>query len=99
MSLDRQTKFRALPSQIIPTDSGAIIRRGAIQVKIAGQEALNVIKLIFKISEQAATKEQIIRQFHEDDSRTVSSLIDFLASRNFLIPCDSNSSSPNRENA
>src|SRR5690348_10181915 len=99
VSLDWETKFRALPSQIIPVDSGTIIRRGAIQIKIEGEEAINVINLIFKISERGATKEQITRQFRECDIPPVSSLIDFLASRNLLIPCDSNSSPPDGENA
>lgn len=67
---------------------GVIIRRGAIQIKIEGEGACEVIDRIFDIAEKGASRQEIMRQFDERDGSPLSSLIDFLASRNFLIPCD-----------
>jgi bacteriocin biosynthesis cyclodehydratase domain-containing protein len=87
-------KFKALPFQIIPLNAGVVIRRGASQAKIGGEEARDVIEQIVKAAAQGACVKEIVCLFPEIARASVTSLIDFLITRNFLIPFSDDTASP-----
>ncbi len=85
-------KLRSLPAQLIPVDAGVIIRRGVSQVKVDGLHAVDIAERIFKIAREGTCVEEIAAEFGEQDRDSVISLIEFLFSRNFLIPCSNSRS-------
>src|SRR5215469_639978 len=87
-------RFKALTAQLIPMDGGVVIRRGAIQVKVDGESAFEVTEQIFKIGCNGAYIDEVVAHFPEIYHPAVTSLIDFLISRKFLIRYDNDSNSP-----
>ena len=82
-----QDQIKSLPAQVIPLDVGVILRRGSSQIKVEGERAAEVIEQIFKMAQQGTQLEAIISQFPESYRPEVTSLLDFLIARHFLVPC------------
>jgi molybdopterin-synthase adenylyltransferase len=91
-------KLRALPIQIVEITGAVILKRGRLEVVVAGEEAAEIVRdLLRYLSEGAATSEQLLERFLPDEREEVSQLIDHLVSKRILVPEDEMASSVDEE--
>ena len=82
-------KLRALPVQLIETSDGVILKRGCVEIKIAGESAAEAIQIVLNAAgDGGATEEEICQIFAAPDRATVANLIKQLVSRRILVPAD-----------
>jgi len=94
------TRFKALPFQVIETDTGVILKRGVAQIAIDGKQSLDVVSEILRSMDDAgATPDAICAQFAEPDRPAIRELLQHLASRRFLVPADAASTPEPETNA
>ncbi|MDT7043054.1 hypothetical protein [Candidatus Nitronereus thalassa] len=78
--------FSSLPVKIIPTQEGAILKRGCTEVQIRGEQVGTIIKEIFSLSSRnKMTKVTLLSFFSPEVQSPVAKLIDQLVERRFLV--------------
>jgi len=82
-----------LPTQLIRTDSGAILKRGAIETSVSGPAAYESLKIVIEETskEGGATAEAIRSRFARSSKQYVTRLLDELLKRRFLATGDTTS--------
>ena len=80
-------RFRVLPTQLVDSEEGIILRRGVERLRIAGEAAQEVLEAIFEAAgqESGATVDAICGQFNPDMQAPVRDLVDRLISRRVLV--------------
>jgi len=78
-------KLRALPTQLVKTGEGVILKRGVTAVSFAGDRAAEILQLVLAATESGATREEICLLFSEQDREGVDNLIEQLLSRRLLV--------------
>lgn len=75
--------------QTIPLPSAVLLRRGAVEVKIAGTGAGEVVRtLLSAFAPPGATPDEVCARFPERDRPAVRNLVDELRQRRLLLPED-----------
>ncbi|HXG22622.1 MAG TPA: TOMM precursor leader peptide-binding protein [Methylomirabilota bacterium] len=83
-------KLKILPVQFAQIPDGVVLTRGCVQVKIGGEQAVEIVQAVLALaSGDGATKEQICEFFAAPDRPAVADLIDQLAARRMLVPAES----------
>jgi thiazole/oxazole-forming peptide maturase SagC family component len=84
---DSALKLKALPAQLIKTPNGMVIKRGCSEVKINGENAVEIIQLILSATlNDGATKTEICQLVAAPDRATIAMLVDQLTARRILVP-------------
>jgi molybdopterin-synthase adenylyltransferase len=78
-------KLRPVAINLIEMPDATIIKRGRIEIKVAGEEAGKVINMIFVAAQDGATREQILSIFSPPERPAVESLLEHLVARNILV--------------
>ncbi len=87
IDLDEQPALRSPPVQLIELEDGAIVRRGAIEVKVDGEKAPMILQAIFSATaEVAVARRDLLDLFPEWAVEEVGELIDYLMEKRFLLP-------------
>lgn len=81
-------KLHALTVNIVDTGDGVVIKRGRLQLKIAGEDAAEVVVRILGSAQRGATREQLIGQFAEPEQEMIEALVDHLIGRRILVSED-----------
>lgn len=80
------TTLRSLPVQVIELKDGALLRRGRVQVKIAGEQAIAAIAKVLEATAARAVPVEAIRAlFAPQDHAQVDKLVRFLKDRRLLV--------------
>lgn len=81
-----EAAYRSLPVQLIELKDGVLLRRGRIQVKIGGAQAIGAIQKVLEATASGAVPASVIHaRFAEQDRGQVDDLIRFLKTRRFLV--------------
>jgi thiazole/oxazole-forming peptide maturase SagC family component len=74
------------PTQILEIDQVVILKRGVNQVKIEGESAIDVVKVIVTLaSEDGATEEELLDYFGGTDSDRIRNVLRALIDKGFLV--------------
>jgi len=94
MSLKASPTFTALPTQVIETGEGVILKRGCTEFKISGAGAAEAVKKILaRAGTGGATREDIRNLFEPDAGPIIERLSEQLLNRRLLVPCEEAGSS------
>jgi bacteriocin biosynthesis cyclodehydratase domain-containing protein len=77
--------LRALPVQVIECRDGVIVKRGRVEVRIAGHRAAEVVTLVLEKAAGGATREEIGAIFAAPDRPVVGRLVEELRARRILV--------------
>jgi bacteriocin biosynthesis cyclodehydratase domain-containing protein len=82
-------KLRALPTQLIETGDGLILKRGCVEVKVTGEQESEVVRLVFaSLADEDLTQSQLCESFAETYRPIVADLVQQLLVRRILIYAD-----------
>jgi bacteriocin biosynthesis cyclodehydratase domain-containing protein len=85
--------LQLLPVQIIETSAGVLLKRGAVEVRVLGPGATELVNtIIHAASEPGITTAQICALFAEPDQPRVRDFVELLLSRRVLVDVDSETS-------
>ncbi|MBC8165172.1 MAG: TOMM precursor leader peptide-binding protein [Bryobacteraceae bacterium] len=74
------------PTQFIGTSGSLILRRGAIEIKVAGAEAMDCVQKVYHAtSSGGATEEEVLALFDSADRPSLEHLLRQLIRRRFLV--------------
>lgn len=80
-------RLRALPVQLIATSSGAVVKRGCVELRIGGDRAVEAMQIVLgACSSESATVEEICARFAAPDRPAVQQLIRELTARALIVP-------------
>jgi thiazole/oxazole-forming peptide maturase SagC family component len=82
-------KYRSLTVNLLDFGGGAIIKRGRVELKVAGEDAAQLVGALLGMARRGATREQLLERFPPTHQESVGALIDYLISRRILVPEDS----------
>jgi molybdopterin-synthase adenylyltransferase len=85
---DSAQKLRALPTQLIETDEGIILKRGVTTIRIGGDRGVAVVQRILVAAEEGVTREEIRLWFAQSDRDAVDNLVEQLLARRILVWAD-----------
>ncbi|SPF36836.1 putative peptide [Candidatus Sulfopaludibacter sp. SbA4] len=89
-------KLRPTAINLIEMGDGAVIKRGRVEIKVAGEEAGKVLGMIFGAAQKGATREQILAIFAPPERPSVEALVDHLIGRRILVADDEPETTPAR---
>lgn len=93
-AMNKQEKLVALPIQMIETSEGVILKRGASEILVSGNQANQAIRKILGVARgKGATISEIRRQFPHSAKTWVDSIIKNLRDRRLLIVADDQANS------
>lgn len=78
-------KLRPVAINLIEMPDATIIKRGRVEIKVAGDEAAQVLRTIFAAAQNGATREQILDLFAPPERPAVEALLDHLIARRILV--------------
>ena len=78
-------RVRALRAQLIDRGEYIIIRRGLVQVKVAGSEAARITAALYTRSRGTLTREQLLHTFETGDRAATEDLLDNLLTRRLFV--------------
>jgi bacteriocin biosynthesis cyclodehydratase domain-containing protein len=81
-------KLRPVSVNLVDMGDSVIIKRGRIQIKVAGEEAAKILGMILGAARNGITREQIIEMFGPPERPGVEALVDFLIGRRILTQGD-----------
>jgi len=81
-------KLRAVTVSLIDTGDGVVVKRGRVEIKIAGEDAGKVVNMILAHAQKGTSREEIAELFAPPERPTVEALIDHLIGRRILAPED-----------
>lgn len=82
-------KLKVVPFQVIESANGILIRRGATQVRIGGEKAINAVEMLLAITAQgAASPREICSYFAQPDRPAVETLIEHMVAQRLLVSED-----------
>jgi bacteriocin biosynthesis cyclodehydratase domain-containing protein len=86
MELDLKTAmYRALPVQVVDGEEGVILKRGALEMCVQGERALDVVRIVLELARSGATRDQLREPFLAVERPAVDSLLDRLVERRILV--------------
>jgi molybdopterin-synthase adenylyltransferase len=86
MELDiKMAVYRALPIQVIDYEDGVILKRGALETRIRGERALDVVRIVLELTRNGATKDQLHETFSAVERPAVDYLLEQLIERRILV--------------
>jgi len=86
LTAERNERWYFLPSQIIQHDESVLVRRGVIKIEISGEDVFDLVKtLMILMSEDGATETEIVDYFGTGLSGAISSLLNELRSKGFVV--------------
>jgi len=75
------------PAQFIESDGALIIRRGAVEIRVSGPEAIDCIrKVVHAASRGGATRSELLELFDPDDRPSIEHVVLGLIRRQLLVP-------------
>ena len=87
--------LRALRVQLVDAGDGVIVKRGRVETKIVGEEAVAIVQtLLIAAGGEGATVSDICNQFPAPERSIVETLIGELKSRRILVPVDASGPRP-----
>ena len=87
MLLRSSPKLIALPVQLIETNGGVLLRRGALALTLSGEGIREAVELIFSLTQDGGlTVDELCEKFADEDRKTVEQLISQLTRRRLLLP-------------
>jgi molybdopterin-synthase adenylyltransferase len=89
MAVEEGQKLRALPVQFIEVSGGIIVKRGRAEMKIGGDRAAEVVRVILTAAASGASIEEICATFAAPDRTAVRELIEKFKVRRILVPANS----------
>jgi bacteriocin biosynthesis cyclodehydratase domain-containing protein len=78
------TKLRAAPVNVIDIGDGVVIKRGRVEVKVAGEDAGKVVSVVLDAARNGDTREHILSVFPPPEQPAVAALVDHLIGRRIL---------------
>lgn len=85
----QETKFKALPVQVIETDDGIVLKRGCTQVRMRGKGLRRALRVVLSVTAKGpATHQEICAAFAPHDRPAAAHLIDQLIASRLLVPED-----------
>ncbi len=90
-------RLRALPVQLIETEGGVILKRGCVEIKIAGDRALEAVGILLDALTPGSSVEEVLPRFAGPDRPTIERLIRQLETRNLVIPIGAAAPPPSAE--
>ena len=77
--------LRALPAQLIEIPDGVVLKRGASEIRIAGEGARETVRILYGLTAEGATRDEVREAFAVPAWPGVAELIEQLSSRRFLV--------------
>jgi molybdopterin-synthase adenylyltransferase len=90
-------KLRAAAVNVIDMGGGVVIKRGRVEIKVAGEEAGKVVCMVLNAAREGTTREHILEMFAPPEHPAITGLVDHLIGRNILMSEDGASSPPATE--
>src|SRR5262252_8287447 len=81
-------KLRAAAVNVIDMGGGVVIKRGRVEIKVAGEEAGKVVCLVLNAARDGTTRDQILEKFAPPERPAIAGLVDHLIGRNILMSED-----------
>lgn len=89
-------KLKALPTQILELSNGVLLKRGAIETRICGEGAKNIVTTVLNATTTfGATLEEICRSFSDQERPAIEQLIDYLKNKRILVPLETTTTQTN----
>jgi bacteriocin biosynthesis cyclodehydratase domain-containing protein len=86
MKLELQSeKLRVLPVNLIDTGDGVVIKRGRVELRIAGTGAGDAVGRLLDCARNGATRDELVALFPAGEIAGAEALIDHLRSRSILV--------------
>ena len=80
--------LRALPFDIIPASDGVLLSRGSVRFQISGPDAEFIAGAVADLLTASTDREVLLEEFSEPDRANVSTVLDQLVARGFVVVDD-----------
>ena len=80
--------LRALPFDIIPVSDGVLLSRGSVRFQISGPDAEFIAGAVADLLTASTDREVLLEEFSEPDRANVSTVLDQLVARGFVVVDD-----------
>jgi bacteriocin biosynthesis cyclodehydratase domain-containing protein len=87
-------KLRPTTINLVQMGDGAVIKRGRVEIKVAGEDAAKALQMIFGVAHTGATREQILERFAPPERPSLEALVDHLIARRILVAEDDRGGAP-----
>jgi len=81
-------KLRPATVNVIDMGDGVVIKRGRVEIKVAGEEAAQAVHMVLGACRDGCTREQILETFPAPERPAVEALVDHLIGRRILMEGD-----------
>ncbi|HEX3763069.1 MAG TPA: TOMM precursor leader peptide-binding protein [Kofleriaceae bacterium] len=86
MELDiKMPVYRAVPVRVIDHENGVILKRGALETRVQGDGARDIVRAVLALARAGATRAQLHEPFAAADQPAVDHLVDQLVERHILV--------------
>ncbi|HEY3741315.1 MAG TPA: TOMM precursor leader peptide-binding protein [Bryobacteraceae bacterium] len=86
MELQLETKlYRSVPARVVQFDDGAILKRGAMETRVRGERALEVLQYVLEATREGLDLDELRDRFAEIDRPGLEELLRHLMDRRILV--------------
>ena len=78
--------MRALPVELVPLESGLLIKRGWTEFVVSGDGARSRVEAVLRAAQDELTSEEICARFDEAERPAIAAFVEQLVARRILVP-------------
>ena len=78
-------RYRSLPARVVQFDDGAILKRGAMETRIRGERALEVLQYVLETTREGVDLDDVRARFAEIDRPGLDELLRHLMDRRVIV--------------
>jgi bacteriocin biosynthesis cyclodehydratase domain-containing protein len=83
-----EPRMRALRVQLVELEDGVLVKRGRVELKVAGPRAAGVLQVVLLAALDGATRSELCAPFAAPDRPAVERLVAELEARRILVPAE-----------